>query len=57
MIKADKKPDVKLVEERTVEVQGYEGLYFQLDEGDKSTIQDSGRCCRVAVVRDQRGGS
>jgi hypothetical protein len=39
MIKADKKPDVKLVDERTVEVQGYEGLYFQLDEGDKSTIR------------------
>jgi hypothetical protein len=39
MIKADKKPDVKLVDERTVEVQGYEGLYFQLDEGDRSTIR------------------
>jgi hypothetical protein len=39
MIKADKKPDVKLLEERTVEVQGYEGLYFQLDEGDRSTIR------------------
>src|SRR5262245_12613529 len=59
MMEAYKQPDVKLVEQRTVEVQGYEGLYFQLDEGDKRTVRFElvpvGSRLFIISVEGQRG--
>jgi len=59
IIKADKEPEVKLVEQRKVEVQGYEGLYFQLDEGDKRTVRFElvpvGSRLFIISVEGQRG--